>query len=86
MIILLEIITDDLLLIKLVKAPRIKTNMWSRGVMKKEHRCLVCDTKIAHYALAFRPITNGGHRMLRICQSCINRLMVDKKITSPVDI
>lgn len=43
---------------------------WFEAKMRKRHSCWRCCGRINKGDNAYRPISNGNHRMRRLCVSC----------------
>jgi hypothetical protein len=51
---------------------RYKGSPWAEVKLRQATSCWDCTTLLPVGAKAFRPIDNSGHRMRRICCSCVS--------------
>lgn len=49
--------------------------LWTKCVTRKPYTCWRCDKRQEKGAKAFRPMTNGNHRMRRLCLPCVVRIV-----------
>lgn len=52
---------------------RVRGCIWTKVKLRKEKPCWVCETPLEPGTYAFSPITNGYHRMRRICIDCARK-------------
>jgi hypothetical protein len=48
--------------------------LWSRCKTRKQHKCRVCGGLFPVGSTMYRPLTNKGNRMERICENCIRHM------------
>jgi len=54
-------------------SPLYGKQFWTKCKLRKDPWCAMCETKLKKGDIAFRPQTNGGNRMVRICENCIKK-------------
>jgi len=67
-----EALSEELVVLE---SDKFKVQMWGLSRLTKRHRgdsCAICEENVGDKA--YRPATNLGNRMERICVNCINRL------------
>ena len=50
--------------------------LWHRCSTRKVQECEMCHWKFGVGSRMYRPITNGYNRMQRLCEDCVDRLIV----------
>lgn len=45
---------------------RLGGDLWVSGKARKDHTCCISGVLISKGQVAFRPLTNGGNRMVRV--------------------
>lgn len=50
------------------------TQMWAECTIRKDKQCVLCGCDLKKEK-AYRPITNRGNRMERICLECIQKMI-----------
>jgi len=69
---LLRIIDPDTGDLLGIEHPHWGRQMWTRCYLRKPHACAVCGRHLlVGLTPVYRPITNKGNRMERICTPCV---------------
>lgn len=49
--------------------------LWSIAKLRKSTNCAICDMPMLRGSMGYRPITNAGNRMCRLCQTCVDAIV-----------
>ena len=81
---ILKMVFDDNL-VGLVKKDSNHRALWRRCRARKPHFCFECSRSIESGQLSYRPITNMGYRMKRICIWCIDQAKKETPADEPTE-